>query len=135
MLALLLAVIAATAFKLPVWFRLPAAAVLVGAGVFWAKEPIPSWIWFLTKTYALFFVLIWFRGTFPRLRVDQLMGLAWKFFLPLSLVNILAAGLWSLLPFPMGTALSALLLLSSAWILVRANHPAPLERRTYVLAD
>ena len=134
-LAGLLAVIAGTAAKLPLPVRLVGALALVGAGLLWRADPIPSWIWFLGKTYALFFVLIWFRGTFPRLRADQLMGFAWKFLLPLALVNILAAGCWSALPFPMGTALSSILLMVSAWVLVRANHPAPLERRTYVLAD
>ena len=46
------------------------------------------------KTWALFFVMIWLRGAFPRLRVDQLMGFAWKFLLPLALVNVLSASLW-----------------------------------------
>ena len=96
---------------------------------------MPSWIWFFAKTYALVFVLVWFRGTLPRLRVDQLMGLAWKFFLPLGLVNILAAGLWVAWPFPFGTAASAALLIVSGWLLARINHPAPLEPRTYVFAD
>ena len=134
-LAALLAALIGTARLLGWPARLLGVAAMAGAGVLWGAEPIPSWIWFLAKTYALVFVLVWFRGTLPRLRVDQLMGLAWKFFLPLGLINILAAGLWSLLPFPAGTLLSALLLLASAWGLVRANHPAPLERRTYVFAD
>jgi len=134
-LAGLLAVITGAAAKLPLPVRLVGALASVWAGLLWRAEPIPSWIWFLSKTYALFFVLIWFRGTFPRLRADQLMGLAWKFLLPLALVNILAAGLWSVMPFPTGTALSLLLLAVSAWVLVRINHPAPLERRTYILAD
>jgi NADH-quinone oxidoreductase subunit H len=107
----------------------------VGAAVVFAREPIPSWLWFFAKTYALVFVLVWLRGTFPRLRVDQLMGLAWKFFLPLSLLNILAAGLWVAWPWPVGTLASAGLLAVSAWGLVRANAPAPLEPRTFVLVE
>ena len=134
-LAGLLAAISAAAAKLPLPVRFVGALASAGAGLLWRAEPIPSWIWFLGKTYALFFVLIWFRGTFPRLRADQLMGLAWKFLLPLALVNILAAGLWSAMPFPVGTALSASLLVVSAWALVRLNHPAQLDHRTYVLAD
>jgi len=49
-------------------------------------------IWFLMKIFALIAVMIWLRGTLPRLRVDQLMGFAWKFMLPLSILNILVAG-------------------------------------------
>ena len=40
------------------------------------------------------FGFIWVRGTLPRLRQDQLMNFAWKFVLPLSLLNLLVAGLW-----------------------------------------
>ncbi len=58
---------------------------------------VPSYLWFFAKLMALVFVFIWIRGTLPRLRMDQLMNLAWKFMLPLALVNIVAAGLWHFL--------------------------------------
>ena len=135
MLGALLAVLLGTARLLPLPARGIGVLAMVGATLLWGREPIPSWIWFFAKTYALFFVLVWFRGTLPRLRVDQLMGLAWKFFLPLALTNILAAGLWVWYPFPAGSLFSALLLIGSAWLLVRANQPATLQPRTYVLAD
>ena len=54
--------------------------------------PWLSVIWFLAKIFALISVMIWLRGTLPRLRVDQLMGFAWKFMLPLSILNIFVAG-------------------------------------------
>ena len=59
-----------------------------------ATEAFPglSAVWFLAKIFALIAVMIWLRGTLPRLRVDQLMGFAWKFMLPLSILNILVAG-------------------------------------------
>ncbi len=59
-----------------------------------ATETFPglSTLWFLAKIFALIAVMIWLRGTLPRLRVDQLMGFAWKFMLPLSILNILVAG-------------------------------------------
>ena len=133
--ALLGAALIGTAQLLPLPAKGLGVAAMLGAGVLWGGQPIPSWMWFLLKTYALVFVLVWFRGTFPRLRIDQLMGLAWKFFLPLGLVTILAAGLWVQYPFPVGTALSAGLLLVSAWALIRVNNPAPLEKRDYLFAD
>ncbi len=53
---------------------------------------IPSWIWFFAKLLVLIAVFIWVRGTLPRLRMDQLMNFAWKFMLPMALINIVAAG-------------------------------------------
>ena len=55
---------------------------------------IPSYVWFFAKLLSLIVVFIWIRGTLPRLRMDQLMNFAWKFMLPLSLINIFAAGVW-----------------------------------------
>ena len=55
---------------------------------------IPSWAWFFGKLTAIIFTFIWIRATLPRLRMDQLMNFAWKFMLPLALVNILVAGIW-----------------------------------------
>ncbi len=49
---------------------------------------IPSVIWFLGKAIALSFVIIWFKWTFPRLRIDQLLALEWKYLLPINLVNL-----------------------------------------------
>jgi len=54
---------------------------------------VPSWVWFFGKTLSLVFVLMWFRWTYPRLRVDQLMAFAWKFLLPLSFANLFLTGL------------------------------------------
>jgi NADH-quinone oxidoreductase subunit H len=62
---------------------------------------VPSWAWFFGKLLALIAVFIWVRGTLPRLRMDQLMNFAWKFMLPMALLNILAAGLWRFLPTPL----------------------------------
>ena len=49
---------------------------------------IPSVIWFLGKAFVLSFVIIWFKWTFPRLRIDQLLALEWKYLLPINLVNL-----------------------------------------------
>jgi NADH-quinone oxidoreductase subunit H len=45
-------------------------------------------VWFLGKTFALVFVFVWMRGTLPRVRIDQLMGFAWKWLLPAALLNL-----------------------------------------------
>ena len=50
---------------------------------------IPGIVWFFGKTFFLIFVMMWFRWTFPRLRIDQLLNLEWKYLLPISLINLL----------------------------------------------
>lgn len=49
---------------------------------------IPSVVWFIGKAIALSFIIIWFKWTFPRLRIDQLLSLEWKYLLPINLVNL-----------------------------------------------
>lgn len=76
-----------------------AATVFLGGGA-GPGSTIPvlgtllSVIYFLIKVLGLFFIMVWIRGVMPRLRVDQLMGFAWKFLLPLALVNIFSTSLW-----------------------------------------
>lgn len=55
---------------------------------------VPSYLWFFGKLFGLVAVFIWLRGTLPRLRADQLMNLAWKFLLPLVLINLVGAAWW-----------------------------------------
>ena len=49
---------------------------------------IPSVVWFVGKAIALSFIIIWFKWTFPRLRIDQLLTLEWKYLLPINLFNL-----------------------------------------------
>lgn len=68
----------------------------------WSDDPnsllIPGFVWLFVKMFALMLVMIWIRGTLPRLRVDQLMGFAWKFLMPLALMNIFVAGFYYYAP-------------------------------------
>ena len=50
---------------------------------------IPPLFWFLGKTAFIIFMMMWFKWTFPRLRIDQLLTLEWKYLLPINLINIL----------------------------------------------
>jgi NADH-quinone oxidoreductase subunit H len=50
---------------------------------------IPSSVWFFGKTFFMIFLIMWFRWTFPRLRIDQLLNLEWKYLLPISMFNLL----------------------------------------------
>ncbi|SNB47595.1 NADH-quinone oxidoreductase subunit NuoH [Geobacter sp. DSM 9736] len=58
---------------------------------------LPGWVWFIAKVYALIFLCMWIRATYPRYRYDQLMRLGWKFFLPITLLNIVGTGIWILM--------------------------------------
>lgn len=58
----------------------------------WHGPILPGIVWFLIKTYAIIFFLMWIRWTFPRVRVDQLMSFAWKFLTPLAFLNLAATG-------------------------------------------
>jgi NADH-quinone oxidoreductase subunit H len=59
---------------------------------------VPSYLWFFAKLLALIVVFIWVRGTLPRLRMDQLMNFAWKFMLPMALLNLVTVAVWHFLP-------------------------------------
>jgi len=76
----------------------------------WRGPVLPPWLWFLIKVIAVFFVMVWIRTTVPRLRIDQLMALAWKFLFPLALINLIVTSI-QVLTWPE----------ASPWILVPVN--------------
>jgi len=58
----------------------------------WRGPVLPGVIWFLLKVFAMLFLFIWVRATYPRFRYDQLMKFGWKVLFPLALANILITG-------------------------------------------
>ena len=98
-----------------------------------------SVLWFLVKTYIVIMVIFWIRGTYPRLRIDQLMAFGWKLLVPLSFANILITGivlfydwpLWSL------TLMSLVLLGGTFWVIAK-NPGTRMKRdtvRVYAASD
>lgn len=81
-------------------FALSGVAVTLFLGGWNAPLPfltmVPSYVWFALKLFPLLFFFIWVRATFPRLRMDQLTRFAWKFLVPLALINLGTAAFWSL---------------------------------------
>ncbi|MFC2011129.1 NADH-quinone oxidoreductase subunit NuoH [Chloroflexota bacterium] len=76
----------------------------------WGGPVLPPWLWFIAKGVLVWFVMVWLWGTLPRVRIDQLMALAWKFLLPLALINLLI------------TAIQVLILPEdSLWIMIPVN--------------
>ena len=91
------------------YFFLAEYAFMVGASCIaatlflggWNGPFLPGWIWFFIKVAAMIFLFMWFRWTFPRIRVDQLMSFGWKVLLPLSIVNVVVTGIGLWLFFPL----------------------------------
>ena len=50
---------------------------------------IPGFIWFFGKAFLVVWILMWFKWTFPRLRIDQILTLEWKYLVPIGLFNLL----------------------------------------------
>jgi NADH:ubiquinone oxidoreductase subunit H len=68
-------------------------AGLVGLWAYINFDWVAGLFWFLGKTFTLVFTFVWLRGTLPRVRIDQLMGFAWKWLLPASLLNLFVTAL------------------------------------------
>src|SRR6267154_1509992 len=98
---------------------------------------IPSYVWFFAKLFGLIALFIWVRGTLPRLRMDQLMNFAWKFMLPMALVNILAAGVWYLMEPGFARWAVCLLIVLGPYIMLGRSlfEQRHLSKRTYRYAE
>jgi NADH-quinone oxidoreductase subunit H len=98
---------------------------------------IPSYLWFFAKLFALIAMFIWVRSTLPRLRMDQLMNFAWKFMLPMALVNLVNVGVWRFLPPGPSRWLVCAVLVVVPYILLGRGlmQSKKLEKRVYRFAD
>ena len=87
----------------------------------WGGPALPDVVWFLAKTYAVVLVVFWVRGTFPRLRIDQLMAFAWKVMVPLSFYTVIIAAVYRFygLPWWSLTIMSAAGLAVAGWVIYR----------------
>ena len=64
------------------------AGGLIFAWAFVSFDWVAGLVWFIAKTFGFVFLFVWMRGTLPRVRIDQLMGFAWKWLLPAALLNL-----------------------------------------------
>lgn len=76
-----------------------------------------GWLWFLIKTFIGIFIFVWIRATYPRLRLDQIMAVCWKFLMPLSVINLIAVTLEVYFLRDAGGALST----ADLWIMTGIN--------------
>jgi NADH-quinone oxidoreductase subunit H len=100
-----------------------------GPGIFGG---LISMFWFFLKLATMIMVIIWIRGTWPRVRVDQLMAFAWKILLPMSLINIVAVAMWHYITIrPLAWIITPTLLAVSFLALTRLSATGETEKREY----
>jgi NADH-quinone oxidoreductase subunit H len=80
-------------------FAIAALAALLFLGG-WLGPVLPGIVWFLIKVYAIILLIFWVRGTFPRLRIDQLMAFAWKVMVPLAFYTIVITAIYLFYDWP-----------------------------------
>ena len=106
-------------------FLIAALTVILFLGG-WYGPGLPGWLWFLVKTYFIILVIFWIRGTFPRLRIDQLMAFAWQVVVPLSFANIVITAIYLFYGWPWWSlSLMSLTLCSVIGYLVYRHLSAP----------
>ena len=90
-----------------------------------------SLAWFLVKTALVISLIFWIRGTFPRLRIDQLMSFGWKLLVPLSFLNIIVTGVVLFYGWPLWTlSIISLLLLGCTFYIIFRNPGTSMPRET-----
>ena len=109
-------------------FAIAALAALLFLGG-WLGPVLPGVVWFLIKVYALVMVVFWIRGTFPRLRIDQLMAFAWKVMVPLAFYTIVITAIYLFYDWPAWSlTLMSLAGLAVVGYLIYRRMMAPVRR-------
>ncbi len=123
-------------------FAIAALTVLLFLGGWSGPFLEGNWdiVWFFVKVYAVILVIFWIRGTFPRLRIDQLMAFAWKVMVPLSFYTIVITAVYMFYGWPAWslTLMSVAGLVVVAWLIYRrlvgpANRVAEIRARQQAL--
>jgi NADH-quinone oxidoreductase subunit H len=123
-------------------FTIAALTVLLFLGGWqWPRMPFEgithealSALWFMTKAALVIWVIFWIRGTYPRLRIDQLMSFGWKLLVPLSFINIVITGIVLFYGWPLWTlTVLSLVLLGGTFYLIVKNPGTRIERNTVTI--
>lgn len=115
-------------------FAIAALAALLFLGG-WLGPVLPGIVWFFIKVYAVILLVFWVRGTFPRLRIDQLMALAWKVMVPLSFYTILISAVYLFYDWPDWTLpLMSLAGLAVVGYLIYQRMMGPVRRASEIRA-
>ena len=98
---------------------------------------VPSWLWFFGKLAVIIMSYLWIRGTFPRVRIDQLMRFGWLCLIPMSLLTIPAAAIWHFVGGGLLGWLATVPLLLIPWVILTVlyNRRMAPATRTYRFAD
>ncbi|PYV27783.1 MAG: NADH-quinone oxidoreductase subunit H [Acidobacteria bacterium] len=82
------------------WMTLAAMLALIAAGMVPALDKVQGIFWFSAKVIVFLYAFIWYRGTFPRYRYDQLMNVGWRWMIPLALANLIGTAVVGYLVHP-----------------------------------
>ncbi len=89
---------------------------------------------FFAKTYLVILIIFWFRGTYPRLRIDQLMSFGWKMLVPLSFINIILTGCYMFYGWPtwLMSIISVTILVSVFWLVSKRMNNTKKEYTVHI---
>jgi NADH-quinone oxidoreductase subunit H len=122
-------------------FAISALGITLFLGGWQAPLPglgfVPTWIWFFGKLAFVIFLYLWIRGTYPRVRIDQLMRFAWLCMIPMALLTIPAAAIWHYTGKGLLGWVVVLPLLLVPWVIVSTifNRRLASSTRTYRFAE